>query len=78
MRSPYVQFWESIPAAERTGKRPFHLRQGCPDADHQRGVASSMPPGQLCNYTVKEEIGEVEPEICSMHDCVDMAVAMAR
>ncbi|KAM3329215.1 hypothetical protein ACQJBY_026340 [Aegilops geniculata] len=57
MRSPYVQFWESIPAAERTGKRPFHLRQGCPDADHQRGVGSSMPPGRLCNYTVKEEIG---------------------
>ena len=33
--------------------------------------------GHLCNYTVKE-IGEVEPEIRSMHDSVDMAAAMAR
>ena len=34
--------------------------------------------GRLCNYTVEEEIGEVEPEIHSMHDCMDMAAAMAR
>ena len=33
--------------------------------------------GRLCNYMVKE-IGEVEPEIRSMHDSVDMAAAMAR
>ncbi|XBI71619.1 hypothetical protein VPH35_065790 [Triticum aestivum] len=46
MRGPYVQFWESIPPAEKTGERPFHLRQGCPDVDHQRGVGSSMPPGR--------------------------------
>ncbi|XBJ11015.1 hypothetical protein VPH35_015778 [Triticum aestivum] len=46
MRSPYVQFWESIPPAERTGEIPFHLRQGRPDADHQKGVGSSMPPGR--------------------------------
>jgi len=33
---------------------------------------------RLYNYMVKEEIGEVEPEIRSMHDYVDMAAAMAR
>ena len=32
--------------------------------------------GRLCNYMVEEEIGEVEPEIRSMHDSVDMAAAM--
>ena len=78
MRSPDVQFWESIPPAERTGERPFHLRQGRPDADHQRGVGSGMLLGRRCNYTVKEGICEVEPEIRSMHDSVDMAAAMAR
>ena len=31
---------------------------------------------RLYNYMVKEEIGEVEPEIRSMHDSVDMAAAM--
>ncbi|XBI40804.1 hypothetical protein VPH35_125350 [Triticum aestivum] len=46
MRSPYVQFWESIPPAERAGERPFHLRQGHPDADHQRGIGSTMSPGR--------------------------------
>lgn len=42
------------------------------------GVGSVMPLVWYCDYMVKQEVDEVEPDIRGIHGCVDMVAAIVR